>query len=151
MLEDLHSARERWGGVNNKIDRWLRERQQLLVGYCALSDSPGADNTAENLQQTCQILVDYISAGHFEIYDNLINEGKNFANDNALKEAQELYASIDSTTEKILDFNDKYLETDDLNTLAEDLSRLGEVLATRFEAEDRMIEVLHTAHKELLH
>lgn len=151
MLEDLQSARERWGGVNNKIDRWLQERQELLIGYCDLSDSPDSEDAARKLQQTCQILVDYISAGHFEIYDNLINQGKSFVNGNALKEAEELYASIDSTTEAILDFNDKYLETDDLDSIAEDLSRLGEILATRFEAEDRMIEVLHTAHKEQLH
>ena len=50
----------------------------------------------------------------------------------------------------ILDLNDKYQETDDLTTLEPDLSHLGEVLETRFEAEDRMIAVLHVAHKDLV-
>ena len=42
--------------------------------------------------------------------------------------------------------NDKYLETDDLESLAVDLSSIGEFLAQRFESEDKMIEVLHNAH-----
>ncbi|NHN38758.1 sigma D regulator [Pseudomaricurvus alcaniphilus] len=151
MLEDLQSAREQWGGVNDTIDRWLRERQLLLVDYCSLSDEPDGDQAAAKLQRTCQLLVDYISAGHFEIYDKLIKEGKDFANDKALAEAKGLFADIDNTTEHILDFNDKYQETDDLSSLAQDLSQLGETLATRFEAEDRMIEVLHNAHKDRLH
>ena len=31
MLEDCKSAQERWGGVSEIIDRWLQERQQMLV------------------------------------------------------------------------------------------------------------------------
>ena len=42
-------------------------------------------------------------------------------------------AAPDATTELILDFNDKYQETDDLDTLNTDLSKVGEWLATRFE------------------
>ncbi len=37
MLENCKDAKERWGGVNEIIDRWLEERQQMLVQYCALS------------------------------------------------------------------------------------------------------------------
>ena len=42
MLKDLQSARERWGGVSEVIDRWLKERQELLVRYCDVSDNPTA-------------------------------------------------------------------------------------------------------------
>jgi regulator of sigma D len=31
MLENCKSAKERWGGVSEIIDRWLEERQQMLV------------------------------------------------------------------------------------------------------------------------
>ena len=31
MLENCRNARERWGGVSELIDRWLKERQELLV------------------------------------------------------------------------------------------------------------------------
>jgi regulator of sigma D len=154
MLENCKSARERWGGVNDIIDRWLEERQQLLVKYCALSSvesaSLSSEQRGEMLKEVCQILVDYVSAGHFEIYDQLIKEGREFEDKEALQEAGALYTSIDKTTEKLLDFNDKYLETDDLSSIDTDLSRLGETLETRFAAEDRMIAVLHTSHRDLV-
>ncbi|NIB39574.1 sigma D regulator [Pseudomaricurvus alkylphenolicus] len=150
MLENCQSAKERWGGVSEIIDRWLQERQELLVRYCGLSDAPDSSDAAQQLQSVCQILVDYVSAGHFEVYDKLIKEGREFEDETALEEASKLFTAIDQTTEFALDFNDKYLETDDLEALAPDLSKLGEVLAVRFEAEDRMIEVLHIAHKDLV-
>lgn len=154
MLENCQTARERWGGVNQIIDRWLQERQDMLVQYCALSglDQAATNDQArgEKLRELCQILVDYVSAGHFEIYDQLIKEGRDFEDDDALKEAGKLFSIVDGTTEKILDFNDKYLETDDLSSIDADLSRLGETLEVRFTAEDRMISVLHTSHKDLV-
>lgn len=153
MLENCKSAKERWGGVNEIIDRWLEERQQLLVRYCSLSglEASAVDQQrGDKLKEVCQILVDYVSAGHFEIYDQLIKEGREFQDKEALQEAGSLFKTIDKTTEKLLDFNDKYLETDDLGSIDADLSRLGETLETRFAAEDRMIAVLHTSHKDLV-
>jgi regulator of sigma D len=149
MLDNVESARERWGGVSSIIDRWLQERQDMLVIYCELSgEDPAKGDFGQKLQTLCQILVDYVSAGHFEVYDQLVKEARDFDDTEALKEAPALFDVVDATTEDVLDFNDKYQEVDDLTTISVDLSRLGEVLATRFEAEDRMIEVLHVAHKD---
>ncbi len=151
MLEHCQTAKEKWGGVNEVIDRWLQERQELLVIYCSLSDISSEPDKIERggeLKALCQIMVDYVSAGHFEIYNHLIDEGHEFDDKEGLKQAGVLYQTIDSTTEYVLDFNDKYLETDDLESIESDLSRLGEILVTRFEAEDSMIEVLHTANKD---
>ncbi len=150
MLENCQSAKERWGGVNDIIDRWLQERQDMLIQFCNLSENTDDEGAGQKLQRLCQILVDYVSAGHFEVYDQLIKEGRDFEDEKALQEAGELFSRIDATTEVILDFNDKYLETDDLDALTPDLSQLGETLAARFESEDRMIEVLHIAHKDLV-
>ena len=154
MLENCKSAKERWGGVNTIIDRWLQERQELLVALCELS---GVDNFDENnsehgkqIRHFCQTLVDYVSAGHFEVYDQLIKEGRDFDDKDGLKAAAELYKVIDATTEYLLDFNDKYQETDDLSTLATDLSQAGQQLESRFEAEDQMIAVLHHAHRHIV-
>ena len=150
MLENCQSARERWGGVSDIIDRWLQERQDLLVLFCKLSaqkDVSFSAETEETLRNFCQILVDYVSAGHFEIYEQLVNEGREFDDYEGLLQAKQHYKTVDSTTELILDFNDKYQETDHLASLVTDLSRLGESLATRFEAEDQMIELLHNSHK----
>ena len=151
MLDNCKSAQERWGGVSEIIDRWLRERQELLVLFCNLSEI--AENSQhgsceKSVQKLCQIIVDYVSAGYFEVYDQLVKEGQESGNQEGLKIAGESFKIVDQSTEYILDFNDKYQETDDLDSLIEDLSRLGEVLAHRFEAEDKMIETLHVANKE---
>ena len=154
MLENCQNAKERWGGVNEIIDRWLQERQDMLVQYCALSGLARHGNNdelrGEKLRSLCQIVVDYVSAGHFEIYDQLIKEGREFDDEEGLQEAGKLFTIVDGTTEKLLDFNDKYLETDDLTSLDKDLSQLGQVLEIRFTTEDRMISVLHTSHRDLV-
>lgn len=151
MLDNCKSARERWGGVSEIIDRWLQERQDLLVLYCNLSavkDNDISEETQATLRNFCQIVVDYVSAGHFEVYEQLVNEGREFDDQEGLKKAKVHYHAIDETTEDILDFNDKYQETDDLTSLVSDLSKLGEAMAGRFESEDQMIEILHNAHKD---
>ncbi|WP_049723121.1 Rsd/AlgQ family anti-sigma factor [Gilvimarinus polysaccharolyticus] len=151
MLENCNGAKERWGGVSQIIDRWLHERQEMLVKYCALSETQteDSDERGTRLRRLCQIMVDYVSAGHFEVYDQLVREGREFGDEQALKEASERFKDVDATTEQILDFNDKYQETDDLSTLDADLSALGEALEARFSGEDRMIAVLHDANKDL--
>ena len=144
MLEKCRSAQERWGGVNEIIDRWLKCRKDLLVLLVELGQEN--ETREQTLESFCQILVDYASAGYFGVYDQLIKEGHAFHDDAGLEVAQTLFAVIDRTTEVILDFNDKYEATDDLATLDQDVSLLAEQLAVRFEAEDRMIAVLHLAH-----
>lgn len=154
MLDNCKNAKERWGGVSTIIDRWLEERRKVLVDYCQLSalTRPEANDEVRGgkLRNLCEYLVDYVSAGHFEVYDQLVKEGREFDDEEGLKEASHLFKIVDQTTQEVLDFNDKYLETDDLEALEQDLSRLGETLETRFSAEDRMIAVLHTAHKDLV-
>lgn len=154
MLENCKSAKERWGGVSDIIDRWLQERQEMLVRYCSLWDTDPFDeednSQRDHLQQLCQLMMDYVSAGHFEVYDQLLKEGREFDDKPGLVEANRLYNLVEATTDAVLEFNDKYQETDDLSTLPNDLSRLGEQLETRFEAEDGMIAVLHVAHKGLV-
>lgn len=154
MLENCQNAKERWGGVSEIIDRWLQERQDMLVEYCALSTNggfnEGNEQQCQQLRRLCQIMMDYTSAGHFEVYEQLIREAKDFNDTNALEEANGLYSQVEETTDAVLDFNDKYLETDDFSTLPQDLSVIGERLASRFEAEDRMISVLHDAHRDLV-
>jgi len=154
MLDNCENAKERWGGVSEIIDRWLQERQDMLVEYCALSStndfSEDSKEQCQQLRRLCQIMMDYTSAGHFEVYDQLIREAKDFNDTAALREANSLYTQVEETTDAVLDFNDKYQETDDFTTLPHDLSTIGERLAARFEAEDRMISVLHDAHKDLV-
>ncbi|NWO05391.1 MAG: sigma D regulator [Alteromonadaceae bacterium] len=156
MLENCQNARERWGGVSELIDRWLKERQELLVHYCALSGETDRSDT-EALQpkfvRLCEVLMDYVSAGHFEVYEQLIQEAREF-NDGGLELAARVYPEIEKTTEIALNFNDRLdggtLTGEDAEQLFGELSRLGEALESRFEMEDVLIDQLHNAHASKL-
>ena len=152
MLENCRNARERWGGVSELIDRWLKERQELLVQYCELSgesDFSQTDALREKFVRLCEVLVDYVSTGHFEIYEQLIREAREF-NDGGEELAAKVYPRIQETTEVALNFNDnvdgRILTEQDVSFLFEEVSKLGEVLESRFELEDFLIEHLHNAH-----
>jgi regulator of sigma D len=140
--------------VTEILDRWLIERRELLVKYGELGEIKTFDGAnvshGSKLQAFCQLLVDYVSTGHFEIFEQLAGEGKAFSDRDGLKEGADLMEKIQPSTELILDFNDKYLATDDLEAVSQDLSNIGEALAQRFESEDTMIAVLHDAHLEQL-
>lgn len=146
MLESCQNAQERWGGVHKLIDRWLLERNELITAYYALSADPEAfAEKSTPLQEFCGSLVDYVSAGHFEIYEQLTNEAKAFKNQRGLELADTIYPRIDVITEKLLAFNDL---CDEGKCVAEKFKELGGLLHERFELEDCLIEVLHNAHKE---
>lgn len=154
MLENCRNARERWGGVSELIDRWLKERQELLVHYCDLSgqeDRTPSEALMAKFVRFCEVLVDYVSAGHFEVYEQLIREAKEF-NDGGLELAAKVYPRLAENTEIALDFNDRLdgraLSGDEVKSLFDELSNLGEVLESRFEIEDFLIEHLHNVHAD---
>lgn len=151
MLENCKTAQERWGGTHQMIDRWLDQRQKTLVAFFDISSETAADQQSEPLQRFCGLLMDYVSAGHFEVYEQLVREAKEF-DDGGLDLARELYPRLEATTQVILDFNDKY-DTQEhtaqhVDDLPDDLSRLGEHMTERFEMEDQLIERLHNIHRE---
>ncbi|KAA1172368.1 sigma D regulator [Marinobacter salinexigens] len=152
MLENCRNATERWGGVSELIDRWLKERQELLVQYCNLSgesDSSETEALKAQMVSFCEVLVDYVSTGHFEIYEQLVQEAREF-NDGGVELAAKVYPRIEETTEAALNFNDRLdggeLTEGDVKALFGELSKLGEILETRFEMEDFLIEHLHNVH-----
>ena len=150
MEEKNLKPSEFWPWVHERIKHWLEARRMLLVTFCELSNVEDFhdDDLAQGqlLQTFCQQLVDYISEGHFEIFEQLINEGHLFNDAEALASGKRLLPAIYALTDLILDFNDKYLATDDLSSVAIDLSSLGERMAQRFEIEDNMVNILHSAH-----
>lgn len=151
MLESCQNAQERWGGVHLLIDRWLQERQELVAAFSAVGTSPQAPSAnAQTLQRFCEVLVDYVSAGHFEVYEQLTNEAKAFGDQRGLDLAKQIYPRIEAITEVALSFNDRCDNGDcrDSVSLGEELVRLGQLLHERFELEDCLIEVLHNAHQQ---
>ncbi len=146
MLEHCNDARERWGGVHQLLDRWLHERQDLITAYLELKldARPG-----EALDEFCDHLMDYLSAGHFEIYEQLLREARAFGDERAVELAQQIYPRIEAGTRHAVDFNDRYAAGDfDAGHLPADLASLGQKLHERFELEDCLIEVLHNAHRQ---
>ena len=92
------------------------------------------------LREFCQVLVDYISLGHFEMYPRLTEIPERRNQVQAL--AKTLYPRFMEATDAAVEFNDKYEKLEDKALqieLESDLSRLGEALATRFDLEDQLI------------
>lgn len=149
MLESCRNAQERWGGVHLLIDRWLQERHALIQVFDGLK----GDETALSrpaLQRFCQLLLDYVSAGHFEIYEQLLKEAEAFGDTRGLELARQIYPRLETITEAVVAFNDRCDKGDCLDSpgLHEELKCLGQLLHERFELEDCLIEVLHMAHKQ---
>ena len=122
---------------------WLRERRDILVRYAALAATLDKSDDPEKLQsglrELCQLLVDYVSVGHFEVFYELIREAEAFA-DGSGKLASDIIPRIGDTTEVILGFDEKYpLPEGVIADYTADLSLLGEMLELRFELEDVLI------------
>ena len=153
MINLNHSANEIWGAVDSHINCWLGDRQQLIKGFCSLSGittyNKRAAISGQQLHNFCERLVDYVSAGHFGIYEELLLEAEAFDTGQAL--IQETYPKLKIITNILLEFNDKYEANVDLSkesaTLIRDLSKLGEALELRFELEDQLINILHLQNK----
>jgi regulator of sigma D len=156
MLSRFEQAQQKWGGSHSVIDAWLTERQELLLQFCKLAGFAPYDKKDHALpdqvqiQGFCQILMDYLSAGHFEVYDNIVQACKE-KGPKSVALANALYPRISETTDVALDFNDKYAEVTQDNILSDfdsDLSKLGEILELRFELEDELIENFYANHTD---
>ena len=140
------SDSERRRGTRDSVTKMVQERTEVLSLYWRLAgldpfNESGQRTSAQKLlQEFCQLLVDYIAAGHFSLYERIVNGTERRRELADL--AQELYPRIADTTNAALDFNDKY-DCDEHYEIAEsfksDLSRLGEELAVRIELEDKLI------------
>jgi|SRR5690606_38915494 regulator of sigma D len=144
--EREHPPRQdRRRGSRDAINRMVKERGEVLALYWRLAglDPYGGGRERASAQKLltefCQLLVDYIAAGHFTLYERIVNGTERRRGLAEL--ARELYPRIADTTSAALDFNDKYDgEACDIGeSFKADLSRLGEELALRIELEDKLI------------
>ncbi|MGR5254279.1 sigma D regulator [Vibrio astriarenae] len=152
MLNKFKQTQAQWGGSSDVIDHWLETRQSLIVEYCKLANLQPSSNaqglstlpTAEELQDFSQHLVDYISEGHFKIYDMVMDKWRS-TGFKATEDIDQAYAKIVLTTEPLLSFTDNYAETNEetnLDSLDDDLSKIGEIITLRFEKEDQLIQLI---------
>ena len=128
------------------INELLIERQQLLTKFCQVAGlDVHADRDQVNplLQRFCEILVDYSALWHFEIYKYIRQHDTQYAH--AMQVASELEGRIVQSSELAVAFNDKYDASDhplSFEDLERDLSRMGEEIAIRIEAEDRILSAM---------
>lgn len=140
--------------VEELLTRWLRERREVLgkyteiaVGVTGMLDAGGLQ---ERQRQLCQVLVDYVSAGHFEVFHELVAEAESFE-DGSSALATRVMPAIADTTEMIMAYDEKYANRDGVDAkLKRDLSSLGEALESRFALEDQLIAGLHYSHRRQL-
>jgi regulator of sigma D len=147
------NPRKQFAAVEELLTHWLKERRAVLAKYTEIVVSTGSSISEPELQQRqsdlCVLLVDYISAGHFEVFHELLVEAESFG-DGSEKLATRAMPAIGDTTEVILAYEEKYNSgANDPRTLERDLSALGEVLESRFMLEDQLIAGLHNTHRQL--
>ena len=66
--------RARFAHTDSALNQWLTERQELLILFNRLGGAkPFQENPLkmETLQGFCEILVDYLSRGHFQIFEKI--------------------------------------------------------------------------------
>jgi regulator of sigma D len=141
---------DRRARTRKEIKQLIAERNNVLSQYYNLAshaDQNPGDNeaTLELLQEFCQDMVDYLATGHFEIYRRI--EEKEERRSEIVRLAEQIFNRISETTAVAVAFNDLYdtsanFNPDVLGQLPEQLSKLGEELATRIDLEDRFINTL---------
>lgn len=149
MLNRLKNLTQRVGGSNKCIDKWLHARKELLVTYCTVigvkpqkpKHTPFNEKALENFKQN---LIDYLLAGHFQIYDTIIQQAEGQSSPK-MALTTEIYPKLENNTEHIMKWHDN-----DLNVTTDDeesylkfnlaLSDIGEALDTRFKLEDQLIQ-----------
>ena len=146
MSEKAQHVHDRRVRTRELVAKLVHERQQMLVLFCEVAglEPYGSEKPLQGrLQEFCQVMVDYIAFGHFEVYERITKGGERRRAVADL--AAQVYPLIEAATQKAVDFSDRYAAGEDLgqrDSLAHDLSKLGENLAVRIEHEDRLIDSL---------
>ena len=144
MSEESVSQEDKRNQTTEVIQELLEQRNKVWSLYCSVAGMAPfqPEKSIEDLlEEFCEMLVDYISLGHFGVYQRII-DGKE-RRKRIVDVAEKLYPKIVLATESVLKFNDRYEKVTPamiLNNLADDLSVVGEQLATRIELEDELIE-----------
>ena len=121
------------------VQRWLNGRQTIIVELVGLtrevrSSAPSGEALQQRLKGFCADLVDYVSAGHFEIYSRLV------ATNDAARLFARLGTQLQRTTDQVLAFNDAIArKRPDLSRLRAMLAEVGLALEARLAIEDQLV------------
>lgn len=145
MLTQLENLTLRVGGTNTVVDHWLHIRKHLLIAYYGLVGlKPGKSSyirlNEQALHLFCQSLVDYLSSGHFNIYERIFKE---MEGNTPYLVVTRLYPQLETNTQQIMDDYDsclrRVINDDNYMKFQQVLSDIGEALEVRFELEDKLI------------
>ncbi|ATG88646.1 Rsd/AlgQ family anti-sigma factor [Methylomonas koyamae] len=146
MIESNVCQSEKSASAQHWVATLLEERSAVWSLYCKIGNMlplNGDGNLRSVLSEFSQLLIDYISLGHFGIYEHLLTDRPEQSS--ALSYAERIYPAFSKITASAVSFSDTYDEgrrkfrTDNL---LQDLSVLGEHLAERMELEDRLCSML---------
>jgi len=146
MSAAINFDSERRQESSSLIEELGKERRAVWSLYCRIAELKPFSSTQqvqEIVTEFSQMLVDYVSLGHFGIFQRLI-DGKE-RRQSILEAAENIYPGFVETTDAAVSFNDKYdpaKKIDFAGDLEQDLSALGENLAKRIELEDRLCELM---------
>jgi regulator of sigma D len=119
------------------ITDWLKQRQSLLIALYDLCDyrpfylKLSCKELHGALQEFGGQILDYLSLGHFKIYEKII--------DNVEDHLASIVNQLTESTHQILHLNDNHRYCLNTLQLESDLGVLTEKLAKRFELEDKLI------------
>lgn len=137
---------DRRARAREKLDTLVNARTETLARLAELArirPFVAEPQTEEALQDFCESLVDYAASAHFQLYRYIAENRERRRAVRAV--AERIYPRIAETTDAILEFNDRYdvarLEGR-VESLSDDLSRLGELLADRIQLEDEIIAAM---------
>ncbi len=125
---------------NKIIAGWLKERKELLVLYSqlvAITEQTPEIEEIELINNFSTVLIDYVSTGHFGVYEQLI------PNLSLSQEHQaHIFSQIYQTTEIALAFNDNYeniTAKPNQEKFIKDFSIIGEAISIRIDLEDKLL------------
>lgn len=128
-------------GIHEASDQTFAACRQRLIRYLIKLDNALeadlADLSQALLSRFCDSLVDYLSAGYFQVFPRSAP-------------SPDEYAAIESTTQVAMAFNDRWgnVRSVEVRTVRVALEQLAQVLGTRFEIEDGLLlaEQVPVAH-----
>ena len=122
------------------------ERHEVWTLYCHVAElKPFSthETVKKTLTRFSQLLIDYVSLGHFGLYERLLTG--NERRERVFAVANAIYPAFSATTEAVIRFNEKYEHADSTcfsDELELDLSSLGEFLAKRIDLEDQLCALM---------
>lgn len=150
MEVEQNHALHQWRRIEALVQHWLEERRRLIYLLCAIHGIRGLTFEGvpvhHRVQKFCQVLMDYISAGHFEVYRALVREARGSHRENP-ELMRKILEQLEDSTDEALAFNEDFDSPEHcqamLHLLPARLSQLLEKLEERFALEDQLIVSIH--------